>query len=158
MNLQTDGVSRVRVALAAHGIETEIRLMDSSTHTAQQAADALGCGLSQIAKTLVFIADAKPVLVIAGGHNRVDVQKLSAMLGARVKKADADAVRTHTGFAIGGVPPVGHPTKITTIIDRDLLEPEVVWAAGGHPSTLFPIDPGALVRITEGTVADVAQS
>lgn len=158
MNRQTDGVTRVREALAALGVATEIRVMDSSTHTAQQAADALGCALSQIAKTLVFMGGGRPVLVIAAGHNRVDLQKVSTVLGAEVTKADADAVRAHTGFSIGGVPPVGHPTKITTIIDMDLLEPEVVWAAGGHPSTLFPIDPGALVRITDGEVADVAQA
>lgn len=157
MEQQADGIARVRRALKEAGVEADIRMMDSSTHTATQAADALGCALGQIAKTLVFMADGQPVLVIASGSNRVDVSKLEGLVGTRVSKADADAVRSHTGFSIGGVPPVGHPSPISTFIDEDLIKNPEVWAAGGHPSSLFPISRDDLVRITSGRVADLAE-
>jgi prolyl-tRNA editing enzyme YbaK/EbsC (Cys-tRNA(Pro) deacylase) len=109
-------------------------------------------------KSLVFVADGRPVLVLASGRNRVDHSKLALAAGAaRVERADADLVRAATGFAIGGVPPVGHSTPLETFIDEDLLGYEIVYAAAGTPTAIFPITPQDLVSVTGGRIADLAQ-
>jgi len=131
---------------------------EASTRTSEDAAAAIGCTVAEIAKSLVFrSAEGRPVLVIASGTNRVDEKKVQALLGGRIKRADADFVRDVTGFAIGGVPPVGHATPPVVLIDRDLERFTAVWAAAGTPNTVFKIAPADLVRLTQGQVADVAK-
>ncbi|MDR7519417.1 MAG: YbaK/EbsC family protein [Armatimonadota bacterium] len=149
---------RVRQALEAAGVSVEIVEFPQGTRTAQDAARAIGTTLGQIVKSLVFVADGRPVLVLASGKNRVDPTKLARALGAvHVQRADADYVRAATGFAIGGVPPAGHATPMETLIDEDLLRYEVVYAAAGTPTAIFAIAPQDLVRVTRGRSADLAQ-
>ena len=148
---------RVQSALEAAGVATTIIEYDVPARTSADAARVLGCSVAQIAKSLVFrAASGKPVLVIASGANRVDETKVSAQIGEPIGKADAAYVRECTGYAIGGIPPLGHARSLTTLIDRDLLRYEVVYAAGGTPHAMFPIAPADLVRIAGGTMADVA--
>jgi prolyl-tRNA editing enzyme YbaK/EbsC (Cys-tRNA(Pro) deacylase) len=109
-------------------------------------------------KSLVFMAADQPILVLASGPNRVDVDKVARLVGEPVVRANANQVRRATGFAIGGVPPVGHPESLTTYVDRDLLQYDQVWAAAGTPNTVFSIVPTELVRITAGRVEDVTQA
>jgi prolyl-tRNA editing enzyme YbaK/EbsC (Cys-tRNA(Pro) deacylase) len=152
-------VERVRVALAEMGIaDVQVREFDHSTATAADAAAAIGTAVERIVKSLVFMAGEEPVMVLASGPNRVDTGKVGQLVGRSITRANADQVRTFTGFAIGGVPPVGHASAIQTLVDRDLLQHDEVWAAAGTPNTVFPIDPQVLVRITGGRVEDVAQS
>ncbi|MDR7521160.1 MAG: YbaK/EbsC family protein [Armatimonadota bacterium] len=149
---------RVRQALEAAGVSVEILEFPQGTRTAQDAARAIGTTLGQIVKSLVFIADGRPVLVLASGKNQVDPTKLARALGAvHVQRADADYVREATGFAIGGVPPVGHATPMETLIDEDLLQYEVVYAAAGTPTAIFAVAPEDLVRATGGQSADLAR-
>lgn len=149
---------RVAQALAPFGLSPRIREFPQGTRTAEDAARAIGTTLGQIVKSLVFVADGRPVLVLASGKNRVDAGKLARAAGAtRVRRADADLVRSATGFAIGGVPPVGHATPLETFVDEDLLAYDVVYAAAGTPTAIFPIAPPDLVRVTGGRVADLAQ-
>lgn len=127
------------------------------TRTAVDAAAAIGCEVAQIVKSLVFrLESGAPLLVVASGSNRVDERKLEGLVGEPVGKADAAFVREATGFAIGGVPPAGHPAPVTTLVDEDLLAHEEVWAAAGTPRTVFPLTPAELVAMTSGRVADVA--
>lgn len=147
---------RVQDALSAAGVATRIVEYDVPARTSAEAAAVLGCEVGQIAKSLVFRAtSAKPVLVIASGAFRVDEQKVGALVGEPVAKADAAFVRAVTGYAIGGIPPVAHAQALTTLVDRNLLRHQTVYAAGGIPHAMFPIAPGDLVRICGGTVADV---
>ena len=135
----------------------QVRRYPAGTRTAADAAAAIGCDVAQIVKSLVFVADDAPVLVLTAGNNRVDPDRVATLLGAdRVAKADADVVRAATGFAIGGTPPFGHPAPLPTLVDRDLLGHEVVWAAAGSPDSVFPLDPSTLAARTGGTVGDVA--
>jgi prolyl-tRNA editing enzyme YbaK/EbsC (Cys-tRNA(Pro) deacylase) len=154
--------ARVKQALAELGVETEIKAFSASTRTSADAAAAIGCTVAQIAKSLVFRAkpSGRAILVMASGANRVDEAKLAAKLGETIGKADADFVRAETGFAIGGVAPVGHDVekrgiRLKTLIDRDLLQYDVIWAAAGSPNSVFRLTPGDLVRITQGEVADL---
>ncbi|HTI49245.1 MAG TPA: YbaK/EbsC family protein [Casimicrobiaceae bacterium] len=148
---------RVQDALAAAGVTSAIVEYDVPARTSAQAADVLGCTVGQIAKSLVFrAASGKPVLVIASGSNRVDESKVAALVGEAIGKADAAFVREATGFAIGGIPPLGHAERLAPLIDRDLLRYDVVYAAGGTPHAMFPLAPADLVRVSGGTVADVA--
>jgi prolyl-tRNA editing enzyme YbaK/EbsC (Cys-tRNA(Pro) deacylase) len=142
---------------AALGAEFEVLEFDASTRTAADAAAAIGCTVSQIAKSLVFKASdsGRPVLVIASGSVRVDVEKVSALLGEPIGRADADFVREQTGFAIGGVPPIAHQVQPVVFIDESLLQYETIWAAAGTPNTVFQLTPDDLVRLAGGTVADV---
>ena len=130
---------------------------DAGTRTAADAAAAVGCTVAEIAKSLVFRAkeSGRSVLVIASGTNRVDEKKISALLGEKIGRADADFVRAKTGFAIGGVPPVGHAEAPATLIDEDLLTFETIWAAAGTPNAVFKLKPGELEALTGGRVADV---
>lgn len=137
----------------------EVRRYPAGTRTAADAATAIGCHVGQIVKSLVFVADDRPVLVLTSGSNRVDPDRVASLLGAdAVTKADADVVRAATGFAIGGTPPFGHPAALPTLVDRDLLAHEQVWAAAGSPDSVFPLDPDDLLARSGGTVADVAAS
>ncbi len=128
------------------------------TRTAQDAAAAIGCDVAQIVKSLIFrrTETGGPVLVVASGANRVDEQKIAALLGEPIGKADAAFVREQTGFAIGGVPPAGHARPIETIVDEDLLRLDEIWAAAGTPRDVFPLTPDELLTLTSGRVADVA--
>jgi prolyl-tRNA editing enzyme YbaK/EbsC (Cys-tRNA(Pro) deacylase) len=146
---------RVQDALAAAGVATVITEYDTPARTSAEAASVLGCLVGQIAKSLVFrAASGMPVLVIASGANRVDEAKVAALAGEPIGKADAGFVRLVTGYAIGGIPPLGHAQRLSTFIDRDLLTYDVVYAAGGTPHAMFPITPADLVRVAEGRVAD----
>ena len=131
---------------------------DESTRTAEDAAAAIGCTVPRIAKSILFKgAGDVPVLVIASGTNRVDEKKVKAATGFKIKRADADWVRDKTGFAIGGVGPVGHLTAPTILIDSDLMQFETVWASAGTPNAVFELKPGDLETLTGGRVADVAK-
>jgi prolyl-tRNA editing enzyme YbaK/EbsC (Cys-tRNA(Pro) deacylase) len=148
---------KVQEALKILGVGCEVREMDETTRSAQDAARSIGCNVGQIAKSLVFKgADTRQaVLVITSGSNRVDEKKLSELLGEPILKADADFVRQQTGFAIGGVPPVGHAQPIVVFIDEDLLTYTEIWAAAGTPQAVFRLTPRELQRITNGRVVCV---
>lgn len=144
---------RFQTALQTLGIETRAIELPQSTRTAKEAAAAIGCEIAQIAKSLIFrrLDTDQPVLVIASGSNRVDEQVVSDHLKAEITMADAEFVRSSTGYAIGGVPPFGHVTPIEdVVIDQDLFNFDVVWAAAGTPRSVFPISPQRLVEITAG--------
>ena len=158
MEQQLPAPDRVRQALTAAGIDTRIQEFPSSTRTAAEAAATVGTSVGQIVKSLVFLAGDLPVMALVSGINRLDTERLAALSGADIGKADADAVRQATGYSIGGVPPIGFPAAIQTFIDRDLLQYDVVWAAAGTPRHVFPIAPNDLVRITGGRVADLKLS
>jgi prolyl-tRNA editing enzyme YbaK/EbsC (Cys-tRNA(Pro) deacylase) len=149
-------VARVVTALAALDVETQVVEFPQSTRTAEEAAAAVGAQVGQIVKSLVFVAGEQPILALVSGANRADPAKLAALAGGSIRRADAEAVRAATGFAIGGVPPVGHATPLPTYFDRDLLRYPTVWAAAGTPNAVFPIAPADLVRMTAATVADLA--
>jgi prolyl-tRNA editing enzyme YbaK/EbsC (Cys-tRNA(Pro) deacylase) len=143
---------------AALGPDFQVVEFEASTRTSEDAAAAIGCSVAEIAKSLVFrTAAGKPVLVIASGTNRVDEKKVRALLGEKIERADADFVRSATGYAIGGVPPLAHATQPVVLIDRDLEAFTFLWAAAGTPNAVFRITPADLVRLTQGQVADVAR-
>lgn len=148
---------RVSDALAARGAPCDVVELPASTRTAADAAAAVGCSVAQIAKSIVFrtVQDRKPVLVIASGVNRVNESRLGAYLGEAIEKADADYVREQTGFAIGGVPPVGHVQPITTVVDEDLLALGEVWAAAGTPNAIFRLAAASLPALTAGVVKSI---
>ena len=138
------------------GVDGQVRTLDDAARTAAQAAAQLGIEVAQIANSLVFAADGTPLLVMASGGHRVDTAKVAALVGASsVDRADPDFVRAHTGFAIGGVAPVGHPEPLRTLVDTELARYDEVWAAAGHPHTVLPTTYAELLRITGGTAADV---
>jgi prolyl-tRNA editing enzyme YbaK/EbsC (Cys-tRNA(Pro) deacylase) len=145
---------RVQEALSALGRSYIVRQLDQSTRTASEAAQAVGCQVAQIAKSLVFRGktSGRPVLVIACGANRVSETRLADLLGEPVVMADPDFVRQHTGFSIGGVPPVGLASPLPIFIDADLLKFDVIWAAAGTPHAVFPMPPGDLAALTGGQV------
>jgi prolyl-tRNA editing enzyme YbaK/EbsC (Cys-tRNA(Pro) deacylase) len=130
---------------------------DAGTRTAADAAAAVGCAVAEIAKSLLFRGkeSGRPVLVVASGTNRVDEKKVAAAIGEKIGRADADFVREKTGFAIGGVPPIGHVVAPLTLIDEDLLALPTIWAAAGTPNAVFKLTPGELVELTGGRVAEV---
>lgn len=135
-----------------------VRRYPAGTRTAAAAAAAIGCDVAQIVKSLVFAADGQPVLVLTSGRNRVDADRVADLLGVtHVHKADADLVRSATGYAIGGTPPFGHLAPLRTLVDRDLLDHDELWAAAGSPDSVFPLTPDELLTRTGGTVADVAE-
>jgi len=150
-------VRRVARALEEKGLPAEIRMFEQSTRTAQEAADAVGCAVGQIVKSLVFVAADEPFLALVSGENRVDVKKLEKVLGAPVRRATAEEVKAASGFAIGGVPPLGHVSEMRVFVDETLLNYEQVWAAAGHPNTVFPVDPRALTKATGGQVVDLKE-
>jgi|SRR5215471_6112763 len=148
---------RVKDALTALGLPMRVMEMPATTRTAQEAADAIGCRVAQIAKSIVFMGKdtGKPVLVIASGVNRVNEQRMAERAGEELRKATPEFVRASTGFAIGGVPPVGFPAPIETWIDEELLLFEEVWAAAGTPFAVFRLDPRLLPRMTGGVAVRV---
>jgi prolyl-tRNA editing enzyme YbaK/EbsC (Cys-tRNA(Pro) deacylase) len=153
---EQQSVVKVREALASLGAQGEVRALDDSARTAAEAAAALGIEVGQIANSLIFMADGEPVLVMASGGRRVDTLQLAAILEvSSLEKANADQVRSATGFAIGGVAPVGFPEPLRTIVDIALSRFDVVWAAGGHPHYVFPTSYDELLRITAGEAAEV---
>ncbi len=131
-----------------------------TTRSAQEAADAIGCTVAQIAKSLVFKGreTGHAILVIASGRNRVNEAAIAALIGEKIEKPDADFVRAQTGFAIGGVPPLGHTTPLVTFIDEDLMRHETIWAAAGTPNAVFPLAPADLVHMTGGRVVSVTRA
>lgn len=150
------GVQRVAAALAALGHAHAPRMLDDAARTAQQAADALGVALGQIAKSIIFRrkSDGAAVLVITSGDRRVDEKKVAALVGA-LGRADADFVKARTGFSIGGVAPLGHVVPPVALIDRELFRFAEIWAAAGHPHAVFRLTPADLERLTGAPVADV---
>lgn len=154
---------RVQEVLDGFGLGHRVAEFEATTRTSQEAADAIGCEVAQIAKSLVFRTrgTGRPVLVIASGTNRVNEREVArrfaqALGGERIERADPDFVRESTGFAIGGVPPVGHAVPPVVLIDRDLLRHAEIWAAAGTPNAVFRLSPADLERITGGTVGEVA--
>ena len=154
-----ESARRVQEALAARGFDFQIREFPASTRTSAEAAAAIGCAVGQIVKSLIFRTKTtgRPVLALASGANRVDEKALARLVGEPIGRADADFVRQATGFAIGGVPPLGHATPPVTLIDRDLLVFEEIWAAAGTPNAVFRLTPNALIAVTGGQVADIKQ-
>jgi prolyl-tRNA editing enzyme YbaK/EbsC (Cys-tRNA(Pro) deacylase) len=150
-------VERVRAALLAAGHPDTITEFPAGTRTAADAAAAVGCTVAQIAKSIVFRAGNRAVVVIASGANRVDAAKVSEAIGEKVRRADAEWVREATGFAIGGVSPVGHVTPPILLFDRDLLALDPIWAAAGSPAHVFRTDPTTLARITVARIADIRE-
>ncbi len=150
-------VQAVVAAGRSLGLELDVREFPEGTRTAADAARAIGCQVDQIVKSLVFMADTDPVLVLTSGGNRVDVVKVGTHRdAATVRKADAEEVRAATGYAIGGTPPFGHARDLPVLVDRHLTGFDVVWAAAGTPRHVFPITPADLLRASGGQVADVS--
>jgi prolyl-tRNA editing enzyme YbaK/EbsC (Cys-tRNA(Pro) deacylase) len=148
---------RVQAELKKAGCEAEVRELPDSTRTALEAAQAIGCEVAQIVKSLIFVLDppGEPILVLASGVNRVHEKRLGRQLEGKLEKAGADQVQAAAGFAIGGVPPLGHSHVLATYIDEDLLQYPILWAAAGTPHAVFPIAPDELVRVTGGKVLKV---
>jgi len=159
LNLLPEGVQRVARVLQDMGHPHAPRMLDDAARTAQQAADALGVAVGQIAKSIVFRrrADDAAVLVITSGDRRVDERKVDALVG-KTGRADAEFVKRSTGYAIGGVSPIGHLAPPVALIDRDLFRFAEIWAAAGHPHGVFKLTPQDLERLTGAPVADVAQA
>jgi len=148
---------KVQKALQELGMSLEVVELPGSTRTAIDAAQAVGCQVGQIVKSLIFKAkkSQRPILVLASGPNRVDERRIEALIEEPLGKADADFVRIHTGFVIGGVPPVAHLENLETFIDEDLLTYEELWAAAGTPHAVFRLSPMDLVRMTSGKVVRI---
>jgi len=149
---------RVAAALRAGGHEGEIRILSASARSAAEAAAALGVAQEQIVKSMVFRGQRSdsPVLALVGGASRVDPALLAACVGEPVGRADADWVRQRTGFAIGGVPPIGHSEPLRTVADRSLVALALLWAAAGTPHAVFPLRGDELVALTGAQLADIA--
>lgn len=149
-----------KVAAAAQelGLAIEIKTFDQTTRTAQEAAEAIGCDVAQIVKSLCFTVNDQPIMALVSGANQLDERKLATLCGVgrkKVQRASADAVKAATGFSIGGVPPFGHLTPMTIYVDEDLLQFETVWAAAGTPFAVFAIGPKDLVSACGGTAVDL---
>jgi prolyl-tRNA editing enzyme YbaK/EbsC (Cys-tRNA(Pro) deacylase) len=149
---------RVQDALAAKGLASEVRHMTQTTRTAEDAAAACGCKVGQIVKSLVFrgARSGNPYLLLVSGSNRVDEKGVAARIGESLKRPDAQYVRDMTGFAIGGIPPLGHDRPLATYLDEALLTFDVVWAAAGTPDAVFPVAPADLAKATGASVIPVA--
>lgn len=157
MSSGLSSVQRVRRALAEAGIKADVIELPASTRSAVEAAAAIGCALGQICKSLVFRArqSERPLLVIASGVNHVDEKLLEGLAGEPVCKADAEFVRSHTGYSIGGVPPCAHNEQLFTVIDQDLMQYEQVWAAAGTPHAVFNLTPADLLLLSHAIVAQI---
>ena len=148
---------RLQQMLWAAGVQTTVVELPDSTRTAPDAAAAVGVDVAQIVKSLVFLAGDRLVVALVSGANRAAVSRLAAAVGSPVRQADARTVKDRTGYAIGGVPPIGHPDGTAVLVDRDLLGHPEVWAAAGTPRTVLPIAPATLVRLTGAQVAELAE-
>jgi len=155
----SDSSIRVQDFLIAKGFSFEVRELPSSTRTAQEAADSIGCAVAQIAKSLVFREKEtnRPILVIASGSNRVNLAKIEKETGLKLDKADGNYVKERVGYAIGGVPPVGHNEPLETLLDQDLKKYEVIWAAAGTPFAVFQLKPADLEPLTNGSWIDLSE-
>jgi prolyl-tRNA editing enzyme YbaK/EbsC (Cys-tRNA(Pro) deacylase) len=153
----SSSAKKVQDALISHGLTCQVQELPSTTRTAQEAAQTIGCQVGQIVKSLVFMGKQtqKPILVVASGSNRVNEKKLSKLVSEPIKRANADFVREKTGFAIGGVPPVGHSECLETFIDEDLLKFQTIWAAAGTPNAVFKLTPNDLKIITKGKTVSI---
>jgi prolyl-tRNA editing enzyme YbaK/EbsC (Cys-tRNA(Pro) deacylase) len=153
----TPSAQKVQNALRDLGFSNQVVEHQMTTRTSAEAAQAIGCEVGQIAKSLVFQGKQthRPLLVIASGSNRVNEKKIAPFISEPLGKADADYVRTHTGFVIGGVPPIGHLEKIEIFIDQDLLQYDEIWAAAGNPNSVFKLTPAELVEMTRGRVVSI---
>ena len=149
------GPERVRAALETASLDCEVLTLPGSTRTAAEAAAAVGCSVGEIAKSLVFRAGEGAVVAIMSGDHRLDTGKLGAALGQQVGRADADFVRAATGYAIGGVPPLGHATPVPVFMDADLFRFERIWAAAGSPFSVFAIEPARLRDASGAAVTDL---
>ena len=149
------GPDRVRAALEAASLACDIRTLPDSTRTAVEAAAAVGCSVGEIAKSLVFRASDRAVVAIMSGDNRLDPARLAAAIGEEVRRADADFVRAATGFAIGGVPPLGHATPVDVFMDGDLFRFDEIWAAAGSPYSVFAVEPARLREASGATVIEL---
>jgi len=156
-NTLSPSVQMVQDALKALGFINEVMELQTTTRTSAEAAQAVGCRVEQIAKSIVFRGKQtdRPVLVIASGPNRINEKKIEALISEPIGKADANFVRQRTGFVIGGVPPVGHLEKIEIFIDEDFLKYDEIWAAAGTPNAVFKLTPSDLVKMTEGRVISI---
>ena len=151
----------VQEALRQLGVEVTVLVYEDTTRTSRDAAAAAGCELGQIAKTLAFEVDGRPLLVIMAGDHQADTARISRFLGVprkRIKLMAADGVLSHTGYPVGGVPAVGHTVKLETLIDDKLFRYEIVWSAAGSPNAIFPISPGELMRIANARRGDFSRS
>jgi prolyl-tRNA editing enzyme YbaK/EbsC (Cys-tRNA(Pro) deacylase) len=148
---------KIQAALAAFGLDLEVVEFPESTRTAQEAADAIGCSVEQIVKSLVFqrIQSRQPLMIAASGGNRVNEKRIKELLGEKIVRADAEFVKEVTGYPIGGVPPLAHTQPIETFIDEDLLKYEEIWAAAGTPNAVFRLSPQELALITRGKVEKI---
>jgi prolyl-tRNA editing enzyme YbaK/EbsC (Cys-tRNA(Pro) deacylase) len=157
------GIQRVRDAAARKGVSLEIRVFDESTHTAAEAAQTVDAELGQIVKSLVFVAPGpdgslEPIICLVSGPNRVDLARLAAVTGDQdIRRATAREAQELTGFVIGGIPPFGHTGPVRTIMDPDLGRFQVVWAAAGTPTAVFPVPPATLRMIANATVAPITE-
>lgn len=153
----SSNAQKVQNALQALGLTLQVVELPESTRTAVEAAQAIGCQVEQIVKSLVFKGkhSERPILVIASGSNRVNEKAIEAMIHEPLGKADADYVRFHTGFVIGGIPPLGHSEPLETFIDEDLFQYQEVWAAAGTPNAVFCLNPKDLPRMTNGKVISI---
>ncbi|PKO04104.1 MAG: hypothetical protein CVU41_18735 [Chloroflexi bacterium HGW-Chloroflexi-3] len=153
----SNNAKKVQAALAAFGLDLVVVEFPESTRTAQEAANAIGCSVEQIVKSLVFQRQPSghPVLIAASGGNRVNEKRIKEILGEKIVRADAVYVKEVTGYPIGGVPPLAHAQPIETIIDEDLMKYEEIWAAAGTPNAVFPLEPQQLVMITSGRVEKI---
>lgn len=140
---------------ATSDLDLDVRVMPESTRTAEEAAAAVGTSVGAIVKSLVFVWDATPILLLVSGPNRVNTDRIESYLGGPLQKADADTVKEATGYSIGGVPPFGHRKNLRTVMDQDLLNFETVWAAAGSHTAVFPIDPRRILEITSAEVTSV---
>lgn len=151
-------VDRVVAAAELAGLRIEVERFPEGTRTAVDAARAVGCDVAQIVKSLVFMADSAPVLVLASGANRVDMRKLGQALGAtEVRRANGDEARAASDFAIGGVPPFGHDRPLTVLVDQDLMAHSRLWAAAGLPDAVFSLTPDQLTQASGGRVVSLAE-
>ncbi len=148
---------KIQDLLNETGLKLTVQEFADSTRTAQEAADRVGCEIGQIVKSLVFRGSTtgRPILVLTSGANRVDEKRLSAYVSEPIERADAEFVREVTGFAIGGVPPVGHAQALNTFLDEDLMGHQTIWAAAGTPNAVFELTPGELKRLTHGKIVQV---
>lgn len=151
-----EAVVRVVEALEAAGVQTQVTEFAESTRTAEDAAAAVGCTIGQIVKSLVFLAGETPILALVSGANQADTDRLAKVAGAPISRASAAIVREATGYAIGGVPPLGHATRLRTYLDRNLLQYDTIWAAAGTPNAVFSITPVELQRVTDAEPVDLA--
>ncbi|HJO41448.1 MAG TPA: YbaK/EbsC family protein [Acidimicrobiales bacterium] len=154
---RTNAIDRFIGEAEASGLDVEVQRYPDGTRTAADAAAAVGCKIDQIVKSLVFMADVRPILILCSGARRVDEEKLAEYIGTEIRIAGASEVRAATGYAIGGTPPLGHTVPLKTVVDPHLMEFEEIWAAAGTPDSVFPIEPKELVKATSGAVVSVTR-